>query len=380
VDRIAADQIFLVGHSMGGLVIQSYIAWMITEQRAKELKKIRSVILFATPNRGSTIFYTVRDILRKFVGNPQEEDLQVLSEDMADVSDRIVANVLKADSVGICSCPLPFRVFWGMNDNIVKEVSARGPFTEASGLPGGHSEVIQPVDNQDDRFLALKDAILNPVGHPCIYEISLFDVSLKVSPSPPGTKITLDQDVKPQTFEATDKAIRKLKISFSKQNRCSTPYEQKYRSENGYVELLKLTEPNLASAEQMSEYHETSKKFTYLFRPEREATYDFAMTIYNGFGEGQRSWHNHMNPKANYKKIRFTLDIADYRAAGYEISKEPALYYYEQDTMDHDLCKYRVLEDPLPYVSEASNPWLRTWEISDIRGGVIDVVWDYRKP
>src|ERR1700722_7630252 len=49
------DQLFLVGHSMGGLVIQSYLAQKIGAQRGEDLKKIRSVILFATPNRGSMI-------------------------------------------------------------------------------------------------------------------------------------------------------------------------------------------------------------------------------------------------------------------------------------------------------------------------------------
>src|SRR5690349_13197417 len=49
------DQLFLVGHSMGGLVIQSFLAQKIKAQQGAELAKIRSVIMFATPNRGSTI-------------------------------------------------------------------------------------------------------------------------------------------------------------------------------------------------------------------------------------------------------------------------------------------------------------------------------------
>src|ERR1700722_15806829 len=66
------DQLFLVGHSMGGLVIQSFLAQKIRAQRGNELSKIRSVILFATPNRGSTILGSLRGIFSKFRKNPQE--------------------------------------------------------------------------------------------------------------------------------------------------------------------------------------------------------------------------------------------------------------------------------------------------------------------
>jgi len=378
------DQWFLVGHSMGGLVIQSFLAQKIRAQRGADLAKIRSVILFATPNRGSTILSSLRGIFSKVRKNPQEEDLQVLDKDIAEMSDVITRSILAAKSVEDGYCPIPFRVFWGLQDDVVPEVSARGSFIEASPLPGGHSEIIQCApdatdDPEDQRYQALKGALLNPVGHPSIYEIDLFEVNLTLSPAAPGTTFTLSGDVKPLPIQTDNVAIRAIRIAFSKQNRCSMQYEQFYRSDQGLVELLNLTQPNEALDEVKSEYYNTGKKFTYVFTPDREKTFSMKLRIYNGFAEGQRTWHNHMKANARYKLLRLILNLKDYKDAGYEISQDPSVYLHPQNIMDHTLCTSRVGETPLPYLP-STEPWLRTWEIPDIKGGVVDLVWDVKKP
>ncbi len=375
-----SDQLFLVGHSMGGLVIQSLLAQKIKDQRGSDLAKIRSVILFATPNRGSTILNSLRGIFFKVTKNSQEEQLSVLDKDIAEMNDVITRSILAAKRVENSYCPIPFRVFWGLQDDVVPEVSARGSFVEASPLPGGHSEVIQcdPDDSEDVRFTALKDALIHPVGHPAIYEIDLFEVNLDMSPVAPGTTATLIGDVKPFTIQTDDVAIRTMRIVFSKQNRCSLPYEQAYRSEQGLVELLNLTKPNEASESDQSEYYNTGKKFTYVFTPDREKTFSIKLRIYNGFGEGQRTWHNHMEANAHCKLFRFVLNLKAYKDAGYGISQDPNMYFHSQDIMDHTLCTSRVGAAPLPHLP-STDPWLRTWEIPNIMGGVVDLVWDVKK-
>jgi len=375
------DQLFLVGHSMGGLVIQSFLARKIQSQRGADLAKIRSVILFATPNRGSTILSSLRGIFAKFRKNPQEEDLRVLDKDIAEMNDVITRGILGAENAGAASCPIPFRVFWGLQDDVVPEASARGSFVEASPLPGGHSEIIQcdPGDGPgDERYNALKGALLHPVGHPSIYEIDLFEVNLAISPAARDTVFTLSGDVNPFTIQTDNVAIRSMRIVFSKQNRCSKQYEQPYRSIDGLVELLVLTKPNEALDQAQSEYHDTGKKFTYVFTPDRDKTFSIKLRIYNGFAEGQRTWHNHMNANAHYKLLRCILNLKGYQDAGFELSQDPTMYYHPQNIMDHTLCTNRVGETPLAYLP-AADPWLRTWEIPDITGGVVDLVWDVRK-
>jgi Alpha/beta hydrolase family len=373
--------LMLVGHSMGGLVIQSYLASKIADQRAQDLERIRSVIMFATPNRGATILSTVRKLFSWLRENEQEKELQVLDKEVADTSDIIIRGLLDAKTVNQSCCPIPFRVFWGLEDDVVPEVSARGPFVEASPLPGGHSDILKPdpKDPRDQRYIALKNALLNPVGHPAIYEIARFEVNLSVMPADPNQTTTLRATNVPIEIHADNIAVRDVKLVFSKQNRCRIPYEQMYRSELGWVEVLSYDGVNEAAEETMSEYLSTGRRYTYLFTPDQDKTYCMKLRIYNGFGAEQRTWHNHMKQNARYKLFRFTLNLKAYHVAGYDFSIEPTLYFHPRKIMDHQLCTFREPADivaPLP----APNNWLRSWEVPSVQGGVVDVVWDVKQP
>ncbi len=374
-----SDQLILVGHSMGGLVIQSFLAQKIQQHRGLDLAKIRSVVLFATPNRGSMILSNLRSIFSIIRSNPQEEDLKVLNGEIASIGEIIERSILGAKEIREDSCPIPFRVFWGGQDNVVPEASARGSFVEASCLQAGHSEIIQcdPKKPNDERYFALKDAILNPIGHPSTYEIDLLEASIAVSPASPETTFVLSDLEKPLQIHTDNVALRLMRIVFSQQNRCRIPNTETYRSTDGYVELLGLTEPNQALPETQSEYYSAGKKFSYMFTPDRGNSFTMKLRIYSGFGEGQRRWHYHMKPNANYKLVRLTLNLKDYHDAGYEIFPEPSLYFHAQNVMDHKLCSDRVFESPQAYLP-SSDPWLRTWELPSVNVGVLDLVWDLK--
>lgn len=375
-------QVMLVGHSMGGLVIQSFLAQMIVCNRAKELERIRSVIMFATPNRGATILSTLRQLISKAISNVQDEQLRPLNAEISDTIEIITRNLIDATAVKENTCPLPFRAFWGLIDNIVPEASARGSFVEASALPGGHSGIItpEPKENlQDQRYLALKDSILHPIGHPSIYELDLFDVTLKVQPNAPDVPILLD-DLRPQKQITADNiATREIRFVFSEQNRCRLQWEQTYRSKDGFVKPLAETAPNEADRASYSEYQETGQKYKYLFTPDRGKTYCIKLKIFKGFGDNQRSWHDHLRPNARYKIYRFTLNLQAYGDAGYVLAPAPSMYFYQTDTDDHSMCDLRDDQDLIgPLASD--NPWVRTWQVPNVRGGVLDVVWDIKKP
>jgi hypothetical protein len=86
-----------------------------------------------------------------------------------------------------------------------------------------------------------------------------------------------------------------------------------------------------------------------------------------------------MKANGRYKLFRFILNLKGYQDAGYEISQDPNMYFHPQNIMDHTLCRSRVGEAPWPYLP-STDPWLRTWEIPDIKGGVVDLVWDVKRP
>jgi hypothetical protein len=379
VKRYAPEgQIMLVGHSMGGLVIQSYLAGKVNAQEGGDLERIRTVVTFATPNRGSSKASTLRDVLSKIIQNDQEEQLKVLNNDIGKMSDTIVRCLLEAE----CAFPVPFQVFWGMQDDVVPEVSARGPFMEAHPLPGNHSGILKPKDAGDDRYQALKSALLDPVGHPAIYEMDLWEVNLSVQPNDPGQAIVLRGFENPIEVRTDNLALRQMRFGFSRQNRCVRPWTQMYRSKQGWVEMLSVTGDNHASKAEMSEYFEMAKRFTYTFTPkvsDQAQAFVMKLRIYNGFGDGQRNWHDHLNPKVRCRLYRLRLDLREFGKAGYALSRPPAFFFYNQDVEDHDLCNQRVGEDPLAPVA-GDDPWVSTWEIGDVHGGVVDLMWDVIKP
>jgi len=51
----AYKSIYLVGHSMGGLVLQSMVTEELKHGRANNLKRIKHLIFFGTPNRGTQV-------------------------------------------------------------------------------------------------------------------------------------------------------------------------------------------------------------------------------------------------------------------------------------------------------------------------------------
>lgn len=61
-DRNRGVDLTLVGHSMGGLVIQKYLQECFASQAAGELRRIRQVILFVSPNFGFRIVSGLRGI------------------------------------------------------------------------------------------------------------------------------------------------------------------------------------------------------------------------------------------------------------------------------------------------------------------------------
>jgi pimeloyl-ACP methyl ester carboxylesterase len=379
-----ADALFLVGHSMGGLVIEAMLAAKL-KGCATDLQRIRGVIQFATPNRGSNLLSDTRSILTKLTGKqPQEQGLRTLNEDTDDVLRDVERAILRATSITKYTCPIAFQVFYGLQDNIVSKVSARGPFDEVGALPGDHSSILQGDGHQDDdpndlRYLSPKDALLNPMGHPSIYEISLFEVKLSVKPVDRALTFQIpDLDV-PVSVQTDNVAQRTITFTFSDKNRCHTPYTQVYRSTKGYVEFLSTSSLNEASSVDKSTYRSEGKLYTYVFTPDHGDTFSMHLRIYNGFGDGNRTWHNHMDPRAHYQRFRFTLDLTEYEAAGYSFNPEPRLCYYPGEAEDHSLCDKREEVEAWPPLP-ADSAWLRSWELEDVQGGVVDLVWDVKAP
>lgn len=161
----AADyqRIVLVCHSMGGLVVQRYLQRMLHQGRGMELTRIRHVVLFATPNMGSDF---ARKWRRDLLGSshPQEQDLRTLNEEIRDTHADVIRDVVNAETAGERTCPIPFSVYAGTDDNIVLRASAQGSFPKAGALPGDHFSIIKPTSGNHSSYTTLRRLLMEAVA------------------------------------------------------------------------------------------------------------------------------------------------------------------------------------------------------------------------
>jgi pimeloyl-ACP methyl ester carboxylesterase len=368
------ENVILVGHSQGGLAIQSFLKRKLEAGQAKQLEGIKTVILVATPNFGSPLLGGVRRLIYGLWPNPQESTLRALNAEVGDLCRSVARDILWASEVTKSTCPIPFTAFWGLEDNLVPEASARGCVEEGLPLSGDHSGVIRPSRSlEDTRYKVLKQAILNPAGHRSIFEEDRFTVDLCVSPRNPQEKV----EIHGKMNDGGDNcARRKMEILFSLRNRCADPFEVKYHSTLGVVKSLAITEPNEARPEDIAENEGLANVFNYCFRPEPGATYFANIEIYNGFGEGNREWHHHLQKNLRCRDFILTLDLQGYVDQGYTLSKlPPTLRYLKDNVQDHSLCGER---ERWPVVEPSrAGPSLWVWELANLRSGVVDVCWDF---
>ena len=135
--------IVVVTHSQGGLILQRFLEWMLNQAKGRDLGRIRTVVMLACPNGGSEYLESVRHGLG-LSRHPQVGNLNVLDRRIADTQRRVLDDIVRANGVGDRECRIPFHVYAGSSDNIVKPASAQGAFPGASTLAGDHFSILEP--------------------------------------------------------------------------------------------------------------------------------------------------------------------------------------------------------------------------------------------
>ncbi|WP_405705880.1 alpha/beta fold hydrolase [Streptomyces xanthophaeus] len=183
----APRPLVLVGHSMGGLVIQRWLVRMLAEGRGRELARIRRVVLLACPNAGSDL---ARGARRQLLGgNPQERQLRTLDEDVRDTHTAVLRDIVGADAVSERTCPIPFSVYAAESDAVVPRASAQGAFPRSGVLPGDHFSVVQPRSRDHASYSTLRHLLREEASGsdpPAVRTVSEFTPkALEVHGAPP---------------------------------------------------------------------------------------------------------------------------------------------------------------------------------------------------
>ena len=369
------EEVTLVGHSQGGLVIQAFLVRTLEDGMAERLERIRQVLLVATPNLGSTLFSTFRKFVSIISANPQERSLRVLNPEITDIREKVREKIIDAARKSATEWPVPIQAFVGNEDGVVPEASARGLFSNVASLDGDHFSIISPTSHDDRRYRTLSDALQYPKGHKHVFEIDLYEVSLKIEPLPEGYTMEAPQKRRVQTNNV---AYLERSVTFSPNTTSRDLFRMRYRTRDDGCLKAVMSHDNEAPKSEQSRYDDYGREVTFDFTPKQGGTYKLNLEIYKGFEKGNRDVHFHLGQKARIKTYRFRMDLSSYLAAGYELTDGPQLHFHNQDKGDHKLCKQRTLEPPLPCTRVAGGGvW--EWEIGRIREGVVDVVWDVRQ-
>lgn len=378
----------LIGHSQGGLVIQSFLLDRLDEDRGESLERIRHVLLIATPNLGSTALTGVRKLFSLLLPNSQEYMLRVLNRDTAKLMREVQKRIVGADESSARECPVAVQALWGEMDQIVPEASARGAFTAGFPIPGDHSGVLQPVNRRTDRrYMAVRDALLRPLGHRNVFDIRSFDVSIAPRPVPAPGRFSLSKLAKPRDIQTDNVARVDQSVTFTEQNRCDELFTLSYGTlnPNGYVDAT-ASHDNEASPQEMGDYQLGGLRYPFCFHPKPQDApaprYTLSADVYDGFGSGNRNWHFHLkkhNERRHYWRFRLTVDLREYLEAGqkFVVTAEPSLFFYREDVEHGDLCRRRerrLAEQQAAVEGTPAGVW--TWELKDLSEGVVDVSWD----
>jgi len=152
-------EIYLVGHSMGGLVIQSMVVEQLKAGRAPSLKSIKHIILFGTPNNGKDIPRLVR------LFDSQLEGLAATEETVDEIRNELINRVYTPTiSPGDRNSKLhiPITVVIGLQDEVVEMRSAESFFRNPPPVtvPGNHRTMKEPPDSESAAFLVVKNRAL----------------------------------------------------------------------------------------------------------------------------------------------------------------------------------------------------------------------------
>lgn len=369
----------LVGHSMGGLIVQSAILDMLRPDGAlRTLQHIRQAILFATPNFGSGLGSTARRVLSVLARNDQEQALRTFSPEAVRIHEEIRDRVIFATQRGRDEYPLPVYCFSGRTDGVVTAESARGHFPAGEPLPGGHFDLHCPPSRDDPRYTQFVSALRAPHGHQNVWEVEHFLFGVKVSPVPTGTQVTAQYGTKSRVVTCDNVATVVRRVTFSPHNRCRRPYVLKYGTRNGGWIVPRVSEPHVTPPDKRRLYDDTGTDCYYEVEPRPATTSRLDLTLYKGFDDGHRDFHMHLGRSTYYRRVTYEVDLSDYRAAGWSLTA-PRLYVHLTDPGDHALCAERTMINADPPASvDPRGIW--RWDLEFLTEGVVDLVFDVEPP
>ena len=152
------EEVILICHSMGGLVVKSWVIGVLQDGDSAKLDSLLHITFYATPHNGALAATLT-------AWNEQLKDMKLDSAFIAEVGkgwhERVVA--WKEKEPGLSDHRynryIPHLVIAGLNDKVVPYNLATIRGMETVVVQGDHSHVIQPENADDTRYKAWRDDV-----------------------------------------------------------------------------------------------------------------------------------------------------------------------------------------------------------------------------
>jgi pimeloyl-ACP methyl ester carboxylesterase len=141
------EQLTIIAHSQGGLIVQRMLARQVEAGSAESLARIHQVVLLACPNSGSDLFLALRRYAFPW-RHPQERGLRPLDKEIERTRSTVLEKVIYAKDITSTSCPITIHAYAGESDGVVKSQSALSAFPSKGVLEGDHSTILD-FENPD---------------------------------------------------------------------------------------------------------------------------------------------------------------------------------------------------------------------------------------
>lgn len=368
------NHLTLVGHSMGGLVIQSALIELLDQGRGEDLKRVQQIILLATPHFGSGIASTLRRMLYTVIPNAQERSLRLLDPEVHDLLSSVQKRIVAATARTTHECPIPIHAFWGQQDGVVGQASARALFPNNSPLPGDHSSIIRPNARIEDHYAQIAGTILEPSGHQEIFEIEEYNFTMRVEPWAAGTKIA-EHGTKRRQVSTNSLATVTQEARFSRKNRCSRLYRMAYTTQhNGFVSFH-CSHENNAPPFVIGHWEDYGTAAEFHVRPAPREPFWMVAEVFGGFDDPCCDFSQHFDGRARVLHYVFTLDLTRYLALGRAFRKEPGLCVLPRATRQSEI---KFVRSRVPEISaDTGTPGIWRWELHHLHEGMVDVRWEF---
>lgn len=156
------DRIYVVAHSLGGVVVQAMVVDELMAGHADALRRIRHIVLFGTPNQGLELPRIVSQL------SSSAYDMVLKPEQIDRLRGEWIERVYKPTirpGEESSKLRIPVTPVVGLQDTLVPIWSARSFFRdpEPETVPGDHVTMKEPQDRAAAAYLVVKQRLLEPV-------------------------------------------------------------------------------------------------------------------------------------------------------------------------------------------------------------------------